>query len=149
MSADAGLPSLSRALGAPTAIVNLRGEAVAGDAAVLYSRVDPQQALRRADVVDARQGGREYRVAGVPMLGFDARLVGSFVTVRDISGERASERTWLVGAAGAMALLFAATVVAVFAHLRSSFSQYGRALEVLTSLSRGDTSVRIDVERPR
>ena len=146
-SADAGLLGLSQGLVSPVALVDLRSHAVGGNALALYNSIDPDLALRRADALELGYGGHEYRIAGLPVNGPDARQVASFVTLEDVSAERARERRWLAGLGAAALLIVAATLAALFAHQRRSFLPLSRVVEVLTALSRGDTSVRIDAER--
>ncbi len=147
MGVEERLRELSKAVGSPVAIVNLRGRAVGGDAAALYNLIDPDLVPRRQGMVEASHGGHAYRVVGIPVFGHDARQVGSFVTVLDVSADHAHERVWLFASAGVLLLFVAGILAALFVHLRSSFEPLAQAVEVLTALSRGDTSTRLDAEQ--
>ncbi len=147
LAVDGPLRELSQGLGSSVAIVNLRGRALSGDATELYNRIDPHLSLRRQSAIEASYEGNAYRIASTRVLGHDARQVGSFVTLRDITTDRAHEQTWLFSSAGVALLVVVTILGALFAHLRHSFEPLAVAVHVLTALSRGDTSVRLDVEQ--
>jgi sigma-B regulation protein RsbU (phosphoserine phosphatase) len=72
--------------------------------------------------------------------------VGSLVSTQEISAERAGELRWMLGIVGAAVGTIALILSALFVHLRRAFAPLSSAVEVLTSLSRGDTSVRLDAQ---
>ena len=147
MPVNTGLAELSQGLGREVALVDLRGRAVGGNGAALYNAMDPELPLRRAGSIELTQLGHGYRIAAIPALGHDGRQVGSFVTLQDVTAERALERHWMLALAGAALLVVAGILAALFAHLRRSFAPLAEAVEVLTALSRGDTSVRVHTQQ--
>ena len=147
MAVEPGLAELSRTLGRAVTLVDLRGHAVSGNGVELYNRMDPDLPLRRAGSLELAQRGLEYRIAATPALGHDGRQVGSFVTLQDVTAEQARARRWMLALSGAALVAIACTLAGLFAYLRQAFAPLARALDVLTRLSRGDTSVRLYAEQ--
>ena len=143
----AALEELSRNIGAPVALVNLRGAAVAGSGRPAFERLQPDVSLRRESLVPADAGGRAWQVASVPVAGWNGRLVGGVASLRDVTAARDQARLLLAVFAGGAVLFVAAALGGVLLHLRRAFAPLARAVDVLTALSRGDTSVRVDAER--
>ncbi|MEJ0035268.1 MAG: SpoIIE family protein phosphatase [Gammaproteobacteria bacterium] len=139
-----GLEELSQGMGRAVALVDLRGRAVSGNGAALYNLLEPELLLRRSGTTQAAHLGRDYRIATIAAPGHDGRQVGAFVTLQDVSLEVRRERYWLLGTSSISLLLVAAVLARLFTHLRRSFGSLARAVEVLTALSRGETSVRLD-----
>jgi len=147
LDADSVLLQLSQAIAAPVAIVNLRGRPIVGNGAGLLNQINPLIALRKPRATAAELDGKVYGVVAIPLMGYDRRQVGSFVSLRDVSSERAGEVRWLVGG-GSIAFVLAGLILAtLFVHMRQAFAPLGRAVDVLTALSRGDTRVRFDAVR--
>lgn len=140
------LDELSNGLARSVALADLRGHAVTGNGANLFNRLNPQVALRRPDIRDYSYSDGHYRFATTPVSGADGRQVGSLVTLQEISAERAEQQRWMLGIVATAALMIAAILMALFAHLRRAFAPLSRAVGVLTALSRGDTSVRLDAQ---
>lgn len=145
MPLDAGLAELSQGLGREVTLVDLRGRAVSGNGAATYNAMDPQLPLRRAGSIELTRLGHGYRIAAIPALGHDGRQIGSFVTLQDVTAQRARERRWMLALAGTALLVIAGILTGLFAHLGRSFAPLAEAVEVLTALSRGDTSVRVHI----
>lgn len=141
------LDDLARSQGVKVALFNLRGHPVAGNGASLMKRLDPAIALRQASVAHSSRDGASYLVAGTPLLGRDGRLVGGLATLRDVTTEQTRSRLLALGLGAGVLTFVALLLLTLFALLRQSFAPLTRALEVLTALSRGDNSVRLDVER--
>ena len=142
----AALDELSGNIGAPVALVNLRGGAVAGNGRPAFDRLEPDVSLRSESLVPADSDGRAWQVASVPIAGWDGRLVGGVASLRDVTAARDQARLLLAAASAGAALFVAAALGALWLHLRRSFAPLARAVDVLTALSRGDTSVRVDAE---
>ncbi len=140
------LDELSDGLARPVALADLRGHAITGNGKELFNRLQPEVALRRPDVEDYAYSDGDYRFATTPVSGVDGRQVGSLVTAQEISTERANELRWIFGMVGTTIVTIAAILVALCIHLRSAFAPLARAVNVLTALSRGDTSVRLDAQ---
>jgi len=66
--------------------------------------------------------------------------------LQEISAERAGQLRWMLGIIGAAVVTIAAILGTLFVHLRRTFEPLSHAVGVLTALSRGDTSVRLDAE---
>ena len=140
------LAELSVNIGAPVALVNLRGAAVAGNGRPAFDRLAPDVSLRRESLVPADGAGRAWQVASVPVAGWDGRLVGGVASLRDVTDARDQSRLVLVAVSAAAALFVAAALGGLWLHLRRAFAPLARAVDVLTALSRGDTSVRVDAD---
>ena len=142
----AALDELSRNIGASVALVNLRGAAVAGNGRSALERLAPDLSLRRESLVPADAEGRDWQVASVPVAGWDSRLVGGVASLRDVTAARDQARLLLAIASAGAALFVAAALGGLWLHLRRAFAPLARAVDVLTALSRGDTSVRVDAD---
>jgi sigma-B regulation protein RsbU (phosphoserine phosphatase) len=140
---EAALDALSRNMGRPVALYNLRGRAVAGNGGPRFGALAPAVSLQRADVVD----DRGWRVASIPATGYDHRLVGGIATLRDVSADERRAHVFMAETAAGALLFSLATLGALFLRLRWIFAPLARAVDVLTALSRGDTGVRVDADR--
>ncbi|HLA73543.1 MAG TPA: SpoIIE family protein phosphatase [Steroidobacteraceae bacterium] len=140
------LDELSDGLARPVVLTDLRGHGVTGNGEGVFNRLDPEVALRRPDIRDYSYSNAHYRFATTLVAGADGRQVGSLVTLQEISAERAGQLRWMLGIIGAAVVTIAAILGTLFVHLRRTFEPLSHAVGVLTALSRGDTSVRLDAE---
>jgi sigma-B regulation protein RsbU (phosphoserine phosphatase) len=140
---EAVLDALSHDMGRPVALYNLRGQAVAGNGRARFAQLAPAVSLQREGVAD--EAG--WRVASLPVTGYDHRLVGGIASLRDVSADERRLHLFMAETCAGALLFAAAAFGALFLRLRWLFAPLGRAVDVLTALSRGDTGVRVDAER--
>ncbi|WP_129781728.1 PP2C family protein-serine/threonine phosphatase [Peristeroidobacter soli] len=140
------LDELSDGLARPVVLADLRGHAVVGNGTALFNRLQPEIALRRAEIRNQGYPDGYYRFAATPVAGPDGQLVASLITMQETSMERAGELRWMLGIVGVAVVTIAAILSALFIHLRRAFEPLSGAVNVLTALSRGDTSVRLDAQ---
>lgn len=140
------LQELARSLGGSIAMFNMRGRALDGDGGASLAQLTAELPLRRDSVIEVQRDARRCQVTSITLAGADGRQVGALALVRDVSLQRAEQHRQLWLMAGATLMLLAAVLLWVFFHVRRSFAPLARAVEVLTALSRGDTSVWLEVE---
>ncbi|MQA40779.1 SpoIIE family protein phosphatase [Rugamonas aquatica] len=139
------LDELAGSLGAEVVLFNLRGRAMDGGGQPAYVRLAPAVALRHDGVIELEDHSGRHQVTSTTVAGLDGRQVAGLAVLRDVSAQRARERWRLGVTAGATLLFTAAVLVWLFFHVRRRFAPLARAVEVLTALSRGDTSVGLEV----
>ena len=146
-SVEPALAALSQSLGGPVAFFNLRRHAVAGDGRALFARLAPAVSVQHEGLVDASDGPSHYQVATLAVAGHDGRLVGGVASLHDETAATRRSR-WVLAATVALALSgIVAALAGLRLRLRAELAPLGCSVEALTALSRGDTSVRLDLDR--
>ncbi|CAA7619512.1 Serine phosphatase RsbU, regulator of sigma subunit [Candidatus Terasakiella magnetica] len=131
--------------GADVFLVDRNGHMADGTNAHLWSVFESKITVRKSRMENWRDGERIYSVVVFPLDDGDGRVIGALVSARDFTetqGRQQRIRVWAIASVGGFLIL----VLAVFSvYLRRSFNPLDQAIAVLNALSRGDTSVTLDV----
>ncbi|CAA7627482.1 SpoIIE family protein phosphatase [Magnetospirillum sp. SS-4] len=112
----------------------------------LWTVFDSRLGTRKSRLETWPDGDRFYSVVVFPLGDGQGRVIGSLVSVRDSTDTQARQHRIRVVAIGAVAG-FLVLVLGVFSlYLRRSFDPLDQAITVLNALSRGDTSVMLEVK---
>jgi sigma-B regulation protein RsbU (phosphoserine phosphatase) len=111
----------------------------------LWNVLDGKISVRKSGLISLRDGDRFYSVVVFPLEGADHRVIGALVSARDFT-ETQARQDLIRKVSFAAVITFLVLVLFVFyVYLRRSFNPLEQAITVLNALSRGDTSVTLDV----
>lgn len=131
--------------GSDVFLVDRAGHMTDGTSDHLWQVFESKISVRKSRLETWRDNGRFYSVVVFPLGDGQGRVIGALVSARDSTETQARQHQirWIsIGAVGG----FLALVLAVFwLYLRRSFDPLDQAITVLNALSRGDTSVTLDV----
>lgn len=149
ISLEVPLQELKHSLGAETFIINRRGRLVHGTDRALWQSLHEGALVRQNTRETQRLGDRFYALVTVPLEDGAGRSVAYLVTITDDTAnlkrrELISTISISVAAAGFLILL-----IGLYLYMRKAFHPLNQAIEVLESLSQGDTSVAIEAETGR
>ncbi|OAN43036.1 serine/threonine protein phosphatase [Paramagnetospirillum marisnigri] len=132
--------------GADVYLVDRSGHMTDGTEAGLWQVFDGKLSVRKSRLETWRDGNLFYSVVVFPLGDGQGRVIGALVSVRDSTETQARQYQIRMISIGAVAG-FLVLVLAVFSlYLRRSFDPLDQAITVLNALSRGDTSVTLDVQ---
>lgn len=132
--------------GADVYLVDRSGHMTDGTDVKLWKIFEGKLSVRKSRLDTWRDNNRFYSVVVFPLNDGQARVIGALVSVRDSTETQARQYQIRMISIGAVAG-FLIMVLAVFSlYLRRSFDPLDQAITVLNALSRGDTSVTLDVQ---
>ena len=140
------LSELKDDIGAEALIVNRRGRLLAGTDPRIWDAVGGSEWLRERAAQDLHsEDDRVFSLAAFPLEADLGNLVAQVVTVRDVTAAYTEQRRvgWITLLAIGGFLL--ASLVALSYYLRRALSPLTDGVQVLDSLSRGDTQATVEV----
>ncbi|CUW41453.1 Putative serine phosphatase RsbU, regulator of sigma subunit [Magnetospirillum sp. XM-1] len=139
------LEEFKASTGSDVFLVDRAGSMTDGTNDLLWKVFESKISVRKSRLESWRDGSRFYSVVVFPLADGEGRVIGALVSVRDSTSTQARQHEIRMIAIGAVGL-FLVFVLAVFSvYLRRSFDPLDQAIAVLNALSRGDTSVMLDV----
>lgn len=140
------LEEFKASTGSDVFLVDRSGHMTDGTNDLLWRVFQSKLSVRKSRLETWRDGSRFYSVVVFPLADGEKRVVGALVSVRDSTDTQARQHEIRMVAIGAVGV-FLVFVLAVFSvYLRRSFDPLDQAIQVLNALSRGDTSVTLEVE---
>ena len=144
------LQEFKDATGADIYLVDHAGRATLGTDLDLWARVlNDDFSIRKSRLDTVRSGSEFFSLAVLPLRGPDGRVVGALATIRDQTATHKQHalirNTEIVLVTG----LFILILIWLTYYMRRSFAPLDEAIQVLNALSRGDTSVTLEVENSR
>lgn len=112
----------------------------------LWKVFDSRLSIRKSRLETWRDGERFFSVAVFPLGDGQGRVIGALVSVRDSTETQARQHQIRIIAIGAVSGFLILVLVVFSIYLRRSFDPLDQAITVLNALSRGDTSVTLDVK---
>ncbi|RAU22277.1 serine/threonine protein phosphatase [Paramagnetospirillum kuznetsovii] len=132
--------------GADVYLVDRGGHMTDGTDAQLWQIFEGKLSVRKSRLDTWHDNSKFYSVVVFPLIDGQSRVIGALVSVRDSTETQARQYQIRIVSIGAVAG-FLVLVLAVFSvYLRRSFDPLDQAITVLNALSRGDTSVTLDVQ---
>ncbi len=121
------------------------GRVVMGTDAQQAKALDGKLSVRGSRMEMWTEGGRTYSLVVLPLHDADDRVIGALVTMRDFTLSQQRQDFIRRAALSSVAAFFALVLLGFYVYLRRSFRPLSEAIRVLNALSRGDTSVRLEV----
>lgn len=144
------LSEFKEATGADTYLLDRFGKLAQGTDPELWQRVAGQNfEVRKSRFVVVKAKNKYYSVVVLPLHGSDGRVIGALATARDFTANHQSQLTIRRTAAISVGSLFVVVLLWLTIYLRRSFAPLDEAIQVLNALSRGDTSVILEVDNDR
>jgi sigma-B regulation protein RsbU (phosphoserine phosphatase) len=139
------LEEFKASTGSEVFLVDRAGNMTDGTNDLLWTVFESKISVRKSRLETWRDGSRFYSVVVFPLADGEGRVIGALVSVRDSTDTQARQHEIRLIAIGAVGL-FLVLVLAIFSvYLRRSFDPLDQAIAVLNALSRGDTSVTLEV----
>ena len=140
------LEEFKASTGSDVFLVDRSGHMTEGTDDRLWQVFEEKISVRKSRLDTWRDGNQFYSVVVFPLSDGQGRVIGALVSARDSTETQARQhqiRLIAIGAVGGFLIL----VLGVFSvYLRRSFDPLDQAITVLNALSRGDTSVSLDVQ---
>lgn len=140
------LQEFKESTGSDIFLVDRAGQLALGTDDGLWSVFDGKVSVRKSRLETRQDGQTYYSVAVLPLYDGSHRVIGALITARDVTATQA--RLALIRQVSIAAVIgFLLVVLGVFyVYMRKSFHPLDEAIRVLNALSRGDTSVTLDVK---
>lgn len=143
------LDEFKASTGSEIFLVDRNGRLAQGTNDSLWKVFEDKITVRKSRMLTWQDGKQYYSVVVLPVQDGFNRVIGALVTARDVSETQARQRfirqvsiTAVVG--------FLVLVLGIFyVYLRRSFHPLDEAIAVLNALSRGDTSVTLEVKNDK
>ncbi|KAF0225882.1 MAG: sigma-B regulation protein RsbU [Rhodospirillaceae bacterium] len=143
------LTEFKASTGSDIFLVDRNGHLAQGTNEDLWSVFNGKISVRKSRLLTWADGQQYYSVVVLPVQDGFNRVIGALVTARDVSETQARQRLIRVVAIGAV-IGFLVLVLGIFyVYLRRSFHPLDEAIAVLNALSRGDTSVTLEVRNDK
>ncbi|KIL99338.1 Serine phosphatase RsbU regulator of sigma subunit / Serine-protein kinase RsbW [Paramagnetospirillum magnetotacticum MS-1] len=139
------LEEFKASTGSDVFLVDRAGHMTDGTNDLLWRVFESKISVRKSRLETWRDGSRFYSVVVFPLSDGESRVIGALVSVRDSTDTQARQHEVRVIAIGAVGLFLVLVLVVFSVYLRRSFDPLDQAIAVLNALSRGDTSVMLDV----
>ncbi|MBC7906330.1 MAG: SpoIIE family protein phosphatase, partial [Rhodospirillaceae bacterium] len=125
------------------------GHMALGTNDALWQVFDGKISVRKSRMETREEAGRFYSVVVLPLHDGVGRVIGALVTARDFTSTQSRQNLIRKVAIGAV-IGFLVLVLGLFTvYLRRSFHPLDEAIAVLNALSRGDTSVALEVKNEK
>jgi sigma-B regulation protein RsbU (phosphoserine phosphatase) len=111
----------------------------------LWKTFEGRISVRKSRLETWQQGKIFYSVAVLPVFDGSHRVIGALVTARDVTETQARQQQIRYVAIGSVAAFLVLLLGMFTVYLRRSFHPLEEAIAVLNALSRGDTSVTLEV----
>lgn len=139
------LSEFKASTGSDIFLVDRNGQLAQGTSDGLWSVFNGKISVRKSRLLTWQEGEKFYSVVVLPVQDGFNRVIGALVTARDVSETQARQRLIRLISIGAV-IGFLVLVLGIFyVYLRRSFHPLDEAIAVLNALSRGDTSVTLEV----
>lgn len=127
-------------------MVDHSGTMAVGTDDALWERFSGKISARKSRMETREDGGRFYSMVVLPLHDGVGRVIGALITARDFTETQSRQNLIRKVSMGAVAG-FLVLVLGLFTiYLRRSFNPLNEAIAVLNALSRGDTSVTLEVQ---
>lgn len=113
---------------------------------LLWKVFESKISVRKSRLETWRDGSRFYSVVVFPLADGEGRVIGALVSARDSTDTQARQHDIRIIAGGAVGGFLVLLLIVFSVYLRRSFFPLDQAIAVLNALSRGDTSVTLEVE---
>lgn len=144
------LTEFKEATGADIYLLDRFGKLVEGTDKPLWERVAGQNfEVRKSRFEVLKTQNKFYSMVVLPLHGSDGRVIGALATARDFTANHQSQLAIRRTAAISVVSLFVLVLLWLTIYLRRSFAPLDEAIQVLNALSRGDTSVILEVDNDR
>jgi sigma-B regulation protein RsbU (phosphoserine phosphatase) len=127
-------------------LVDRIGQLALGTDDALWAIFDGRISVRKSRLENWQQGETFYSVAVLPVHDGAHRVIGALVTARDVTATQARQRQIRQIAIGSVGAFLVLLLGMFTVYLRRSFHPLDEAIAVLNALSRGDTSVTLEVK---
>jgi sigma-B regulation protein RsbU (phosphoserine phosphatase) len=115
----------------------------------LWQRFAGKISARKSRMETREEGGQFYSMVVLPLHDGVGRVIGALVTARDFSETQGRQNLIRKVSMGAVAGFLVLVLGLFTVYLRRSFNPLNEAIAVLNALSRGDTSVSLEVRNER
>jgi sigma-B regulation protein RsbU (phosphoserine phosphatase) len=139
------LEEFKASTGSEVFLVDRAGQMTDGTNDLLWRVFEAKISVRKSRLETWRDGSRFYSVVVFPLSDGEGRVIGALVSVRDSTDTQARQHEIRMIAIGAVGLFLVILLAAFSLYLRRSFDPLDQAIAVLNALSRGDTSVMLEV----
>ncbi|CAA7612699.1 SpoIIE family protein phosphatase [Magnetospirillum sp. UT-4] len=112
----------------------------------LWKVFDGNLSVRKSRLETWQSGRQYYSVVVLPIHDGFNRVIGALVTSRDVTATQTRQRTIRNIAIAAVGSFLVFVLFVFYVYLRRSFHPLDEAIQVLNALSRGDTSVTLEVK---
>jgi sigma-B regulation protein RsbU (phosphoserine phosphatase) len=127
-------------------LVDRNGQLSLGTDDSLWKIFEGRISVRKSRLETWQQGDLFYSVAVLPVHDGGHRVIGALVTARDVTATQARQRQIRQIAVGSVGAFLVVLLALFTVYLRRSFHPLDEAIAVLNALSRGDTSVTLEVK---
>lgn len=137
------LIDLQRSLDANVYLTNLKGRMQQGTNADLFGKARFVSASRTATTFTVHVDNKTYLVTNFPQMNLEGRLIGTLVSLRDItefSKADSNAKFQLLLAVSVFGMLF---IAMMFFYLRSCLEPLSQTVMVLDALAKGDTQTQL------
>jgi len=143
------LDEFKASTGSEIFLVDRNGRLAQGTNDNLWKVFEDKIAVRKSRMLTWQDGEQYYSVVVLPVQDGFNRVIGALVTARDVSETQARQR-FIRQVSIAAVIGFLVLVLGIFyVYLRRSFHPLDEAIAVLNALSRGDTSVTLEVKNDK
>ncbi len=141
------LQEFKDATGADIFLVDHVGRVTAGTDMSIWSLMSKDDfSIRKRRLETVHAGKRFFSVGVLPLRGMDKQVMGALITVRDSTLSHNQLRHIQNIEIGLVATMLLLVLLWLTYYLRRSFAPLDEAIQVLNALSRGDTSVTLEVD---
>ncbi|MGE5537580.1 MAG: SpoIIE family protein phosphatase [Solirubrobacterales bacterium] len=143
------LEEFKASTGSDIFVVDRNGQLALGTDDGLWTRFGQGISVRRSRLETIESGADYFSVAVLPLWDGSQRVIGALLTARDVTATQT--RQHMIRRVSIAAVVgFLLVVLGVFyVYLRKSFGPLNEAIAVLNALSRGDTSVTLEVRNDK
>ncbi|HSV28669.1 MAG TPA: SpoIIE family protein phosphatase, partial [Candidatus Omnitrophota bacterium] len=143
------LQEFKASTGSDIFLVDRTSQLALGTDDTLWKVFEGHITVRKSRLETHQDGETFYSVAVLPLYDGSERVIGALLTARDVTATQARQR--MIRQVSVAAVIgFLLVVLGVFyVYLRRSFHPLDEAIAVLNALSRGDTSVTLEVKNDK
>ncbi len=130
-------------------LVDHSGTVAIGTDDALWERFAGKVSARKSRMETREEDGRFYSMVVLPLHDGVGRVIGALVTARDFTETQSRQNLIRKVSMGAVAGFLVLVLGLFTVYLRRSFNPLNEAIAVLNALSRGDTSVSLEVRNEK
>ncbi|WP_291718480.1 SpoIIE family protein phosphatase [Magnetospirillum sp. 64-120] len=143
------LDEFKASTGSEIFLVDRNGRLAQGTNDTLWKVFEDKITVRKSRMLTWQDGDHYFSVVVLPVQDGFNRVIGALVTARDVSETQARQRLIRQVSIGAVVGFLVLVLGIFYVYLRRSFHPLDEAIAVLNALSRGDTSVTLEVKNDR
>lgn len=143
------LEEFKASTGSDIFLLDRTGRMALGTDRALWTIFDGKVAVRKSRLETREDKGKYWSVVVLPLYDGSERVIGALVTARDVTATQARQDTIRRISIGAVAFFLGLVLFLFTIYLRRSFHPLEEAIAVLNALSRGDTSVSLEVKNKK